>query len=91
MVCSEILVWICCPKYNLLLLPEPFVVAFVETMYTIIESEGQVEVCVNLTRPQDILDETVRVNVFNNESSVYIPNGAVIASMLNFHESHAVV
>ena len=49
------------------------------------------EVCVNLTHPQDILDETVRVNVFNNESSVYIPDGTVIASMLNFHESHAVV
>ena len=49
------------------------------------ESEGSVEVCVNLTRPpQDILDETVRVNVFNKESSVYIPDGADIASMIEF-------
>ena len=67
-------------------LPEPFVVAFIETTYTVIEGEGQVEVCVNLTRPPvDILDETVRVNVFSNESSVYIPDGAEIASMLKFH------
>ena len=44
------------------------------------------EVCVNLTSPpQDILEEYVVVNVFNNESSVYIPDGAEIASMLNFH------
>ena len=45
-----------------------------------------VEVCVNLTSPpRDILEETVVVNVFNNESSVYIPPGAEIASMPNFH------
>ena len=70
-------------NYIYIILPEPFVVAFVETTYTVIESEEQVEVCVNLTRPpQDILDETVRVNVFNNESSVYIPESAEIASML---------
>ena len=57
-----------------------------ETIYTVIESEGQVEVCVNLTRPrQDILDETLRVNVFNNESSVYIPDEAEIASMLKLY------
>ena len=48
--------------------------------------------CVNLTRPHlDILDETVRVNVFNNESSVYIPDGAIIASMLNLHVTDTVV
>ena len=47
------------------------------------ESEGQVEVCVNLTYPPlDSFDDTVRVNVFNNESSVYIPDGAEIACML---------
>ena len=78
-------------KY-VLFLPEPFVVAFVETMYTVTESEGQVEVCVNLTRPrQDILEETVIVNVFNNKSSVYIPDGAVIASMLNLHVCDSVM
>ena len=69
-------------KYSCLL-PEPFVVAFVKTIYTAYESEGQVEVCVNLTYPlMDIHDETVQVNVFNNESSVYIPDDAVKASML---------
>ena len=73
-------------EINFLPHPEQFVVAFVETVYTVMESESQVEVCVNLTRPpQDILDETVRVNVFNNETSVYIPDGAKMASKLNFH------
>ena len=39
------------------------------------------EVCVNLTHPQvDILDETLRVEVFNDENSVYIPTGATLAS-----------
>ena len=65
----------------LFLLPEPFQVAYVQTAYTVIESEGQVEVCVNLTRPDfDILEETVRVESFNDENSVYIPPGAVLAS-----------
>ena len=55
-------------------------------MYTVTESEGQVEVCVNLTHPStNIVDETVNVNVFNNESSVYIPDGAKISSMLRLH------
>ena len=66
--------------FSLLLVP--FVVAFVETVYTVIESELMVEVCVNLTQPPfDILDNTVRVNVFDNESSVYIPPGTILASM----------
>ena len=61
--------------------PEPFVVAFVETTYSVTEGDGSVEVCVNLTRPNvDILDETVLVEVFNDESSIYIPLGAVLAS-----------
>ena len=55
-------------------------------MYTVIESEGQVEVCVNLTQPMiDILEETVRVEVFNNESSIYIPMDAVLASERMLH------
>ena len=63
------------------LLPEPFQAAYVETTYTVIESEGQVEVCVNLTHPEfDILDQTVRVESFNDESSIYIPADAVLAS-----------
>ena len=49
------------------------------------------EMCVNLTHPpMDILDNTVIVNVFNNESSVYIPDGAVIASMLAIHVSDGI-
>ena len=60
-------------------------------MYTVTESEGQVEVCVNLTHPSyEILDEILRVNVFNNESSVYIPDNAEVASMLNLHVSEGV-
>ena len=64
---------------------EPFRVAFVETMYAVVESEGQVEVCVNLTRPEkDIRDETVQVDVFHYDSSVYIPPNPVLASELPF-------
>ena len=73
---------------NILPHPDPFVVAFVETAYTVTESEDQVEVCVNLTHSSnDIPDETVHVNVFNNESSVYIRDGADIASMISLHVS----
>ena len=60
-------------------------VAFVKTTYTILESSGQVEVCVNLTHPPndvDILDESVHVEIYNNESSIYIPSDAVLASEL---------
>ena len=59
---------------------EPFLVAFVQTTYTVIESEGLVEVCVNLTRPVDILEGTVRVRVINDEGSIYIPAGVRLAS-----------
>ena len=60
---------------------EPFVVGFVETTYTVDESVGAVEVCVNLTQPMiDILDERVNVYVIDNSSSVYIPPGAPLAS-----------
>ena len=60
---------------------EPFVVAFVETTYTVDESVGAVNVCVNLTRPLfDIRDERVNVFVIDNSSSVYIPPGAQLAS-----------
>ena len=39
------------------------------------------EVCVNLARPGiDILDETVRVRVINDEGSIYIPAGVTLAS-----------
>ena len=46
-------------------------VAFVKTTYSIIENEGQVEVCVNLTQPQsDILEDTVHVAVYRDDSAV---------------------
>ena len=55
-------------------------------MYTVIESEGQVEVCVNLTQPEiDILEETVRVDIYRDDNSVYIPNNSVLASELSVH------
>ena len=60
---------------------EPFVVEFVETTYTVDESVGAVNVCVNLTRPMiDILDERVNVFVIDYPSSVYTPPGAPLAS-----------
>ena len=45
---------------------EPFRIAFAEKTYNVTESEGQVEVCVNLTYPDmDIYNETVRVESYN--------------------------
>ena len=56
-------------------------VSFVQTYYTALESEGSVEVCVQLTRPlTDILDETVTAYVVNNPTSVQIPSQPVLAS-----------
>ena len=47
------------------------------------ESKGQVEVCVNLTHtPVDVFNETVRVELYNNNGSIYIPPNAVLASEL---------
>ena len=60
---------------------EPYIIAFVETMYTVVEGEGPVEVCVNLTDPTfDILDDTISVNILNDESSIYIPSVGILAS-----------
>ena len=59
----------------------PFEVVFVETIYTVPESVGSVEVCVNLTQPQiDILDEFVVVEVYDFPSSVLIPANVTLAS-----------
>ena len=59
---------------------EPFVVEFVQTSYTVVEGEGQVEVCVNLTQPQtDILDEEIYMDVYRDNSSLYIPSHAELA------------
>ena len=60
-----------------------FVVGFVETSYTVIEGDGQVEVCVNLISPEgDIGDERVLVEVFNNTDPGSIPADAAAASKL---------
>ena len=61
---------------------EPFRVAFAEKTYNVTESEGQVEVCVNLTYPEmDIHNETVRVESYNNgQTPIHIPPDAVLAS-----------
>ena len=54
-----------------------------ETTYTVDESVGAVNVCVNLTQPLfDILDERVNVYVIDYSRSVYIPPGAPLASEL---------
>ena len=54
-----------------------------QTIYTVIEDEGPVEVCVNLTKPEgDIGDEMVFVRSYDNDSSVYIPADAKLASEL---------
>ena len=61
--------------------PEPFRVGFDQTMYTVLEGAGSVEVCVNLTHPpDDILDERVTVLVFHNDSSIYVPPNPTFAS-----------
>ena len=68
-------------RLSIIIFPEPFEVAFVETSYTVFENVSTVEVCVNLTEPQiDILSENVSVTVFNDPNSVYIPAGGVLAS-----------
>ena len=57
-------------------------------MYAVLESDGPVTVCVNLTNPGidvAIRDETVRVEVANYESSIYIPPGSNIARELVFY------
>ena len=52
-----------------------------EKIYTVDESLGAVNVCVNLTQPMtDILDETANVFVIDYSSSIYIPDGAPLAS-----------
>ena len=52
-------------------------------MYTVIEDEGPVRVCVNLTKPEgDIEEEMVFVESLDFPSSVYIPADATLASEL---------
>ena len=52
-----------------------------KTVYTVSESDGSVEVCVNLTQPQvDILEEFVVVRVYDYIFSVHIPSNSTLAS-----------
>ena len=53
-------------------------------MYTVMEDEGPVRVCVNLTKPPegDIEEEMVFVESLDFRSSVYIPDDATLASEL---------
>ena len=75
--------------YCFAFLLEPFMIAFTKTTYTVIESEGQVEVCVNLTHPLEyVFDYTVLVESYNNESSLYNLTNAVIASESPLHTLH---
>ena len=61
-------------------------------MYTVSESTGSVEVCVNLTLSQiDILDEFVVVEVTDFPSSVYLPAGATLASELHIAAHKSVI
>ena len=56
-----------------------------ETVYTVVENKGQVEVCVHLIHPPvDILDEIVCAETYNYKSSIYIPPNAVLASELPY-------
>ena len=55
-----------------------------ETVYTVVEPDEIVEVCVILTQPDtDILDNAVNVEVFVDDDSIYVPSNVNIASKLN--------
>ena len=57
-----------------------FIVGFVETMYTVIEGDGQVEVCVSLISEGDVGDEMVLIEVNSNEDPGSIPTDVAPAS-----------
>ena len=62
----------------------PLNVSFMETVYNVVERDEIVEVCVILTQPNtDILDNSVNVEVFVDDDSIYIPINVNIASKLN--------
>ena len=65
-----------------------FVVRFVETIYTVSEGEGQVEVCVTLISSEgDVGDEVVLVEVISNMDPYSIPADVAIASKLKYVHS----
>lgn len=71
-------------KLLYIFLQDPFEVGFVQTTYTVVESEGAVNVCVNLTKPvEDIGFEMVHVEVFDFSNSMYIPRGVSLAGESN--------
>ena len=62
----------------------PLNVSFEETIYEVVEHDERVEVCVNLTKPDiDILENSVNVEVFVDDNSIYIPSNSRMASKLN--------
>ena len=69
----------------LIVVTDIFIVGFVETTYTVIESDGQVEVCVNLISSEgDICSRRVLDMVFNNPGNN--PDGTrAAASKLSLH------
>ena len=53
---------------NFLLFTEVYVVGFAETMYSVIEGDNQVEVCVSLMNPVgEIFGGQILVEIFNND------------------------
>ena len=60
----------------------PIEVGFVETVYTVGEDESEVNVCVNITRPDNgiFINETFNVSVIYDSNSVYIPAGSPLSS-----------
>ena len=65
-----------------------FVVGFVETIYTVSERDGQVEVCVTLISSEgDIGNKVVLVEVISKVDSHSIPVDAAAASKLEYVHS----
>ena len=55
-----------------------------QTIYTVIEDEGPVSVCINLTRLEgDIGDKLIFLESLDFPNSVYIPADATLASELS--------
>ena len=60
----------------------PFIVGFAKTTYTVIEDDGQVEVCVDLISEEDVGDGMVLIEVNSNEDPGSIPTDGAPASKL---------
>ena len=59
----------------------PLNVNFEETVYEVVESDGRVEPCVILTQPDtEIFENSVNVEVFVDDDSIYIPRNSHMAS-----------